>query len=778
MSSASRLALPAWLAWRGLRAHLGETALRVGVSVVAVVLLVVGCALGPTALVRSARSADAIVPLSQQPAAGEVVRAAVEEDYAAGTPITLVSVAVPATAETAWRDLRLPRPGELVVSPALRAVLADPTVDDAAALGAVLRGRYPGRVVGEVPEARLLGPHALVVWRGVDVADLPADAGWLTDTAKRADDVASALPDELSYGYPLLVLGFLLPLFALIALLASLGGVRREQRLAALRLVGLTDRSAKLAAALEDGLLSAGSALIGVALALLVVPRLAPFAPVRAGVWPADVTVDWRVGVPLLVLFPVVSLLASLAGLRLLATSPLGVERRSVARPVRRWRLVPLTLGAILLAGVLAGLAGPAEVRAPVLIGTTALLMAGLATSLPFVVRAVATRGVVTSRSLPGLLAARRTLGDPGRASRVAVSLTLMVAVSGPLLVFFPLIADLATPDLDRMAARVGATTLTVTRGPGVPGAGADPWDRVGSAPEVAAAVQLHVLTLGIAGSPDSQPRVLVADCDRLAAVTDVPASQCERGLASPTLGSGVAGATARVAEEVVRPDGTQTIRLSGVPFALPSRPVRSATLEALDAAGSTGAVLLVSARAVPRGAVSEALAVTALVAPRSGQIEQARTRILRETGSTALTVGERHQIAGRSTHDFQVLALLAATLIVLICGFATTVTAYEQVRSTLPERRLLAVGGTPRRVLDAALVLQVAFPAVLGVAAGAVVSLLLALGYVGLIPYTEIAVPVGGVLAVALVGLLAPLTATAAVARLTPSATVAGEQP
>ena len=475
--------------------------MRAGVSVVAVVLLLVGCALAPTALVRSARSADAIVPLSAHPGAGEVVRATVDEDYAEGTPITLVSVAVPAAEATTWRDLTLPRPGELVVSPAMSSLL-----DDAAG-GAVLRERYPGRVVGEVPEARLLGPHALVVWRGVDLADLPADAGWLTDRAKPADDVASALPDELGYGYPLLVLGFLLPLFALVALLASLGGVRREQRLAALRLVGLTDRSAKLAAALEDGLLSAGSAVVGAGLALLVVPLLAPLAPVRAGVWPADVTVDWRVGVPLLVLFPVVSLLASLAGLRLLATSPLGVERRSVARPVRRWRLAPLALGAILLTGVLAGLAGPAVVRAPVLMATTALLMAGLAASLPFVVRAVAARGVVTSRSLPGLLAARRTLGDPGRASRVAVALTLMVAVSGPLLVFFPLIADLTTPDLDRMAARVGGNTLTVTRGPapgpGVDDPATDPWARVDSAPEVAAAVRLHVLTVGVVGSPD-----------------------------------------------------------------------------------------------------------------------------------------------------------------------------------------------------------------------------------------------------------------------------------
>ncbi len=774
MSATSRIGLPVWLAWRGLRAHPWETTLRAGVSVVAVVLLLLGCALGPTALARSGRTADAMVSLTQQPAPGEVVRATVDEDYAAGSPITLVSVAVPESAPATWRDQRLPRLGELVVSPAMRTVLGDSSA------GAVLRDRYPGRVVAEVPDARLLGPGALVVWRGVAAADLPADAGWLTEAGKRADDVASAVPDELSYAYPLLVLGFLLPLFALVALLASLGGSRRERRLAALRLVGLTDRSAKLAAALEDGLLSAGSTLLGTGLALLVVPLLGPLAPVRAGVWPGDVSVDWRVGVPLLVLFPVVSLLASLAGLRLLATSPLGVERRSVARPVRRWRLVPLVLGTILLVGVLAGLAGPAAVRAPVLMATTALLMTGLASALPFVVRAVAARGAVAARSLPGLLASRRTLGDPGRSSRVAVALTLMVAVSGPLLVFFPLIADLATPDLDRMAARVGGSTLTLTRGPAANAAGAagDPWARVESAPEVAAAVRLHVLTVGVVGSPDTQPRLLVADCDRLAAVTDLPAAQCESGLASPSLGSGLAGARVRAAREVVHADGTQSVRLSGAAFVLPRRPVRSASLEALDAAGSTGAVMLVSSRAVSPGAVSEALPMTALVAPRPGRVEEARTRILLETGSTALTVGERHEIAGRSTHDFQVLALLAATLIVMICGFATTVTAYEQVRSTLPERRLLEIGGTPRRVLDAALVLQVTSPAVAGVAAGVAVSLLLAQGYVALMPYIEIAVPVGGVLAVALVGLLAPLAATAVVARLTPSATVAGDQP
>lgn len=772
MSASTGVRLALWLAWRGLRAHPRETGLRTTVSVAAVVVLLLGCALQPTALARSERTAGAIVQLSAQPAGSLGVRATVDDDWFEGTPVRLVTV-TSSPASPTYDGMLLPRPGELVLSPAMAALRADHPE---------LVRRYPGAVVGAVPPDRMIGPRALVVWRGVTAEDLPSGAGWLTTDGKPPVDVATAVPDELAYGYPLIVLGFLLPLFALVGLLSSLGGARREQRLAALRLVGLTDNRAKLSAALEDGLLSTMSVAAGTLVAVVGLPLLGPVVPVLGGVWPGDVRIAWTVAGPLLAAFPLVSVGTSLAGLRMLATSPLGVERRSVRRPLRARRVLPLLLGALLLVAGLVDVTGPPAVRAPVLLAATGLLMLGLATALPYVVRTAARGAVRRGPSLPTLLAARRSLADTGRTARVAVGLTLMVAVSGPLMVFFPLIADLGTPGLQRLANQVGPTTLTTTVG-AVEGsvragrAAERAWRDIEAGPGVRERLRLSVLTVALTADPATRPRVMAVDCARLATVAHVDPDECARGLAAPGLGSALAGAEVRAVRDVVRADGSEASVPVGPAFRLPGSPVPSAAVAHLDAAGSTGAVLLVPASSVPAGVPWSSFPHTELVVPEPGAVEAVRTAILQHAGTTALSAGERHEIAGRTTREFRLVALAAAVLIAVIAGFATMVTAYEQVRATRHERLLLSIGGAPRRLLDRAALLQVTAPAVGGVLGATGVSLLLALGFTRLMPYAEIAVPLSAVLVVAATGLLTPFVAALAVLRLSASTTVVGDQ-
>ncbi|HEY0486921.1 MAG TPA: hypothetical protein VGD72_11785, partial [Mycobacteriales bacterium] len=98
---------------------------------------------------------------------------------------------------------RVPAPGEVVLSPAMRALRSDP--------GTTLVERYPGRDVGTVGRAGLVGPEELVVWVGVERDRMPETRVVSGFGGAGVADIAD-VPSELRLAVPLLVVGFLLPL--------------------------------------------------------------------------------------------------------------------------------------------------------------------------------------------------------------------------------------------------------------------------------------------------------------------------------------------------------------------------------------------------------------------------------------------------------------------------------------------------------------------------------------------------------------------------------------
>ena len=767
MTGCRRAALIAWLAVRSLTVARSDVAVRLGTAAVAVLLLLVGAALGPTAEARSGRVADAMVPLSTQPSPGDGVRAALVDDYWHGQPVRTLLVATERRT-VSWHGVRLPAPGEVVTSPQLaRELEGSPT----------LRARYPGRRIGHVPDALLVGPRQLVVWRGVAPDRLPENAGWMSlDGRGGPSDIRESVPGELQYAYPLLAVGFLVPLVALMALLSSLGATRREQRLAALRLVGLQDRDAKVSAALEDGLIGAAGCLAGLAAFWLLVPTVSARLPIWGGLWADDIAVSWTLALPLMIAFPVVAVASAYAGLRGLRTSPLGVERRTRHRTPSAWRLVPLLVG---VAGV--GMARPsliasADVRAPLVIAAIGWIMVGLAAAVPLLVAVGARRARSRAGSLTGLLAASRIAARPVAVARVAVGLTCMVVVSGPLLVFFPLIGDVGASSYHELASTVGPDTLVVvedaavdtdssgTRGMDRAVDSREAWSELERSDEVETLLAVDVVT--VRGAKGQTTVLGVVDCRDLARLVAVTVTDCSRGLVAPDPRNALPGGAVRAVVREVRADGRERERATGPAFEVPSSLRPHDIVDHLDAGASLGFDAIVASASLPAAALAGPFPRVTFVEPVPGQLEPVRNLVLQATGQSALSVHETYEIASRTTKDFTLLTAIAAALIVTIAGLSTLVSATDEVRTSGAERRLLEIGGAPTTLLARTLLLTMVVPVLVGVLPATGLTLVSAAAFLSLASYYTAPVPVVGVLAAAGLALAAPVLATAVVAR------------
>ncbi|NED53879.1 ABC transporter permease, partial [Micromonospora aurantiaca] len=171
-------------------------------------------------------------------------------DYFRGDQILRIDVA--ATGPDAPTPIGVPRapgPGEFYASPALRKLLATIPADQ-------LADRYPGRDLGVVGPAALTSPDTLLVL----VGGTPEQVGKLDQVRKvtRLDDNRAPLPRaaiDLILGVA--AGGLLFPVLVFIGTATRLGAARREQRFAAMRLVGATPRQISVVAAVEAALAAA-----------------------------------------------------------------------------------------------------------------------------------------------------------------------------------------------------------------------------------------------------------------------------------------------------------------------------------------------------------------------------------------------------------------------------------------------------------------------------------------------------------------------------------------
>ena len=313
---------------------------------------------------------------------------------------------------------RIPAPDEVYVSPALARLLDSPE-------GALLRPRFPQRIAGLLGEAGLRGPHDYRFYAGTPA--LRSFAGSMTVVTAFGGEVfpSSPLPPVL---WLLLVVGvvvLLVPVLTVIAAAGRVGGLARDRRLAALRLIGAGSRQTRRIAAGEALVGSVAGVALGVAL-FLTGRAIAPSIELLGvSFFSSDIHPPWPATILVLLLGPVLAVQAAQFALRGAVIEPLGVLRQAAATRRRLWwRLVPAGCGALLLASALADSGD--SVNPTKVIAAIGLLLIGVPVLLPWLVERLV--GALPHGSVPYELAVRRLRLDSGAPARLVGGVAVIVA--------------------------------------------------------------------------------------------------------------------------------------------------------------------------------------------------------------------------------------------------------------------------------------------------------------------------------------------------------------
>lgn len=309
---------------------------------------------------------------------------------------------------------RMPGPGELVVSPALRDLLAAEPL---------LRERLSGRIVGTIGAAGLSGAREYAFYAGA--------ARLSRAYAQPVSRFGLASPGNPLPGFLVLLIAvavviLLLPIGVFIATAVRFGSDARDRRLAALRLVG-ADRAMAVRIAAGEAV---SGALAGMAIGAVGFLALRPLAEnlrlQDISVFASDLRPSAALTALIVVAVPAAAVIASVVALRRVVVEPLGVTRRGAgARRRLLWRLVPLVLGGVIIGTHRGDLLSGNPPVAAVSIGVS-LMLTGITALLPWAVDAVVRR--LTRGGVSWQLAVRRLQMDGGTAARAVAGVAVAVA--------------------------------------------------------------------------------------------------------------------------------------------------------------------------------------------------------------------------------------------------------------------------------------------------------------------------------------------------------------
>ncbi|WP_150245118.1 FtsX-like permease family protein [Nocardiopsis quinghaiensis] len=610
---------------------------------------------------------------------------------------------------------RLPKAGELYVSPALRALLGSPE-------GALLAERFDGAsVAGVIGTEGLRGPQELYFYLGTDA--LSQDPDRYAVSGFGADRPASGMTAMLVLLVVVIIVVLLLPIAAFVLTAMRFGAESRDQRLAALRLVG-ADRA-------MTRRIAAGESLVGAVLGLVLGTGFFLVARTFAddvrlpgsGVLPADLTPVPLLAALIVVLVPASAVLVTLFALRKVEVSPLGVFREGADRGRRLWwRVVILAVGCAVL--FVPGQGTNSEGAEWAVAVGVAVALTGFALLLPWVVEAVV--GRLRGGPLSWQMATRRLQLNSGIAARTVSGVTVAVAGAIALQMLFSAMNDqvpsAGDPDPERVRMLASAMVETGAEGTefahGIDGArGVE-----SSFPFLVAHLPLADVPPRADG-PQETRAVVVADCaalDRL-----ITFSSCSDGDAF------VAGDRA-----AVRPgdrldlDNARTGDPTAEPRPWTVPPVREA--QVADAlAGQLPQGLFLTPSAFPAEEL-ESLESTVLIT-LDGSAPDAAEHVRNHVGvdSPAIYLRALDQVSGNSAlADIGDALRAGAVLTMLVIGASMVISTVEQLRERRRQLSVLIAFGTGRSTLAASVLWQTAVPVVLGlviaVAGGVGLGLLL----------------------------------------------------
>jgi hypothetical protein len=354
---------------------------------------------------------------------------------------------------------RLPGAGQYYASPALAAFLRSVPSDQ-------LGDRFPGSQVGTIGDKALSGPDELVIFVGYTPSQLAA-----TPDTHRVVTIAAGSGKQVwtpyfRYAFVVGVLAILFPILILVGTASRLSAARREERYAAMRLVGATPGQIGVIASVEAAVGGLLGTALGIGVFLAIQPALAGTALIGTRYFAATVTPTGWGYVGMLVAVPVIAAVTSLLALRRVQISPLGVSRKVSPPAPSPWRVVPLLLG---IAAFVAGLmiTSKRSIGGPAFPGLL-IIMIGLVVGGPWLTERAARLFAKVSNGASALLAARRLADNPKAAFRTVRGLVLAVFLGTVVAGLIPAVnATTATPSANALQ---NVLLDTFTGGPGAPG--------------------------------------------------------------------------------------------------------------------------------------------------------------------------------------------------------------------------------------------------------------------------------------------------------------------
>ncbi len=325
----------------------------------------------------------------------------------------------------------LPGPGQYVASPALSALLAR---TPAAELG----DRYPGARIGTIGRAGLPTPDALIIVIGHPVSTLataPHASRVTTFDAASPGDCGCYSVGVNAKGIDLILAvvaaALLFPVLIFLGSATRVTAASREQRFAAMRLVGATTRQIATVSGVESGVAAVIGTVVGFA---LFFPFRAPVASIPftgAAFFPSDLSLSVIDVLAVALTIPVGAVAATQLALRRVQVSPLGVTRRVTPDPPRAHRVVPLLAGLAEL-GYFVVVGRPSTTAGQLMAYVSGILviMAGLVIAGPWLTM-IGARLILRRTNRPSvLLAGRRMADNPKTAFRAISGLILGLFVA------------------------------------------------------------------------------------------------------------------------------------------------------------------------------------------------------------------------------------------------------------------------------------------------------------------------------------------------------------
>ncbi|MGW2820594.1 ABC transporter permease [Streptomyces sp. NPDC001443] len=600
-----------------------------------------------------------------------------------------------------------PAPGEMVVSPALKELLASDG-------GRLLRERLPYRITGTIAESGLIGSHELAYYAGAD--DL---AGRIDPPqVARISQFGEPNPFPASQSDPVLLLlvlvmfvVLLMPVAVFIATAVRFGGERRDQRLAALRLIGSDGRMVRRIAAGE----ALAGALLGLVLGagfFLIGRQIAGTAEVfRVSVFPSYLNPSPALAALVAVAVPAAAVLVTLFALRGVVIEPLGVVR--TARPPRRrlwWRLLLPAGGLALLYPMLGQGGSSGNFNQYLVTGGVLLLLVGITALLPWVVEAVVAR--LNPDGVAWQLAVRRLQLSSGTAARMVNGIAVAVAGAIALQMLFTGVEADYTKSTGQDVSRA---QMSVSVPAGIPAARMT--REMSATRGVRKAVALSEGNLGERRmSAELNAQVTVGDCAALREVATLPS--CREGDVFALRGADYDDSTRQLAKSgtlfLDPADGEEDKDSVTVAWPVPQGLKQAQSRP--DPTGVKRGGFLFTPSALPTGAAAGIrgqvyLGLDPAVRDAQEYVRNTAARIdpLLDpmTWSSTVQSGQYRSIrTGLSVGAACVLALIGASLLV---------SQLEQLRERRKLLSALVAFGTRRRTLGLSVLWQTAIPIALG---------------------------------------------------------------